>query len=193
MTINIDFKNFNSCKINLAKHLITIKVEKVLIIFNNYLICSILLGIRKGVNMKKVSAIILVILCVIALSSCASVGYEKAPAWLRGKTWTGFNTYDNGSESFTLDYSFTFYNDGTFRIEDYFEELPEGMNVTTSGNSNTYQISFVGPFELDGVVYNIEAAYTFTKVSNNECKLDLILKNGLNSNPYLESATLYAN
>lgn len=143
--------------------------------------------------MKKISAILLVILCVITLTSCASVGYEKAPSWLRGKTWTGYNTYIYEDELITEDYSFTFYNDGTFRIEDHFEELPEGMIVNTSNNSNTYQINFVGPFEYEGVIENIEATFTFKKVSDNECELNSIFKSSSFPNTYSESVTLHSN
>ena len=143
--------------------------------------------------MKKISAIMLVILCIITLSSCASVGYEKAPSWIKGKTWTGHKTYIYEDGTFTEDYSFTFYNDGTFRIEDHFEKLPDGMIVNTSGDSNTYQINFVGPFEYEGSIDNIDATLTFTKVSDNECELYSIIKSSSVANPYSESVTLHAN
>ena len=128
--------------------------------------------------MKKISAILLVVLCVLTLSSCVSSGFEKAPSWLRGKTWTGEEIFFVDGESFPIDISFTFYDNGMFRVEDYLEEIPEGMIVSASGNSKSYQLSFVGTFVYEGVTYDIEAVYTFTKVSDNECDLNSNFKSG---------------
>ena len=126
--------------------------------------------------MKKISALLLVVLCVLALSSCASVGYEKAPSWLRGKTWTGFKTYIYEGGSFTEDYSFAFHKDGTFSVEDYWGSVSEDLIITTSNNANTYQITFVGPYVFEGVESNQEYVLSFTKISNNECELNVFLK-----------------
>ena len=142
--------------------------------------------------MKKISAILLVILCVLTLSSCASVGYEKAPSWLRGKTWTGVQiyTFEDG-ESISIDSSFTFYDNGMFRVEDYLEEIPEDMIVTASGNSKSYQLSLVGPYVFEGITYDVDVVYTFIKVSDNECDFNSNFKSGEASST--ASYKLYAN
>ena len=155
--------------------------------------------------MKKISAILLVILCVLALSSCASVGYEKAPSWLRGKTWTGSSSSTFEGEELIQDHSFTFYNDGEFRFEDYLGYLPEDMIITASGNSNTYLVSFVGPYVQDGISFYLDITFGFKKVSNNECIFEIVSKVAVAGDSAMEtnlaldaslmvlSGTLYAN
>ena len=146
--------------------------------------------------MKKFFAILLVILCVLTLSSCVSFGSEKAPAWLRGKTWTGTETFDTEEGSVEVDCSYSFNEDGEFNFEEYLGYYPDDRIITTSGNSKSYKISIVGVTDFDGITYVSEDILIFTKISNSECEFNAIFKMSKytgEEDTMLSGGTLYAN
>lgn len=117
--------------------------------------------------MKKISSVLLLILCMFTFFSCENANDGKAPAWLRGRTWSGNVTMSFMGESETNYITFEFNDDG----ELYMEDIPEGVSVITSGNSKSFQISMTGSYVEEGVSVDMNATLVFTKVSNSECKL----------------------
>lgn len=105
---------------------------------------------------------------MLTFASCKNEVGGKAPTWLRGKTWSGNVTITSMGMSGTEYLSFTFDDEG----ELYTDDLPEGITVITSGNSNTFRISISGYYIEGGIRSIIDATFVFTKVNNNKCKID---------------------
>lgn len=70
--------------------------------------------LKKGTNMKRFFSVLLIILCILGFSSCRNKVGAKAPAWLRGKTWSGDVTVTTMGVSETEHLSFKFDNEGEY-------------------------------------------------------------------------------
>lgn len=143
-----------------------------------------------GTTVKKISSVLLIVFCILAFSSCDNNGLEDLPSWLSGKTWCGNVTITTMGVSQTQFMSIDC-EDGNMNSED----IPEGLTAISSGNSQIYQIALKGMYD-DGVnvMYIEDGIITFSKITNNSCKLNATLKTiayGMNITATM-SGTLYA-